>query len=317
MFSGLNDDAERVLAMRTALMRENAKVVGTEAFSKIQEAQIAFFDGQLAAWQGDYKAADEARAEDRGSGRGREQRAQDGAVSRAAGADRAAPEELQEGGDGIAARGPDAAAQQVSAGAGAGSDQRQGRSARSSTRKWRRTTSTPWISRCCARRHSRKWADSPLTAAGRAAAEEGSAAASSSRLRVVSLAGRVIQSAPHRFIGGAMTDTKWTLHGREFANCNCSYGCPCQFNALPTHGNCWAVVGIEIDKGHHGDGAARWAAARGHLQIPRRHSHGEWRGGAHRRQARERGAAQCAAAHHERPGHASPAPRCSRCSSRC
>jgi len=50
-----------------------------------------------------------------------------------------------------------------------------------------------------------------------------------------------------------MTDTKWALHGREFANCNCSYGCPCQFNALPTNGNCWAVVGIKIDKGHHGD----------------------------------------------------------------
>ena len=50
-----------------------------------------------------------------------------------------------------------------------------------------------------------------------------------------------------------MTDTKWTLHGREFANCNCSYGCPCQFNALPTNGNCWAVVGIQIDKGQHGD----------------------------------------------------------------
>ena len=57
MFSGLYDDAERVLAMRTVLMRENAKVVGTEAFSKIQETQIAFFDGQLAAWRGDYKAA--------------------------------------------------------------------------------------------------------------------------------------------------------------------------------------------------------------------------------------------------------------------
>jgi tetratricopeptide (TPR) repeat protein len=57
MFSGLNDDAERVLEMRTPLMRENAKVVGTEAFSKIQESQIAFFDGQLAAWKGDYKAA--------------------------------------------------------------------------------------------------------------------------------------------------------------------------------------------------------------------------------------------------------------------
>lgn len=50
-----------------------------------------------------------------------------------------------------------------------------------------------------------------------------------------------------------MSDTKWTLHGREFANCNCSYGCPCQFNALPTHGNCWAVVGIQIDRGQHGD----------------------------------------------------------------
>ncbi len=57
MFRGLYDDAERVLATRTPLMRENAKVVGTEAFSRIQEAQVAFFDGQLAAWKGDYKAA--------------------------------------------------------------------------------------------------------------------------------------------------------------------------------------------------------------------------------------------------------------------
>jgi hypothetical protein len=49
-----------------------------------------------------------------------------------------------------------------------------------------------------------------------------------------------------------MNETKWTIHGREFANCNCSYGCPCQFNALPTYGNCWAVVGIQIDTGFHG-----------------------------------------------------------------
>jgi hypothetical protein len=46
---------------------------------------------------------------------------------------------------------------------------------------------------------------------------------------------------------------KWTIHGREFTNCNCAYGCPCQFNALPTHGNCCAVVGIQIEKGHHGE----------------------------------------------------------------
>jgi tetratricopeptide (TPR) repeat protein len=59
MFSGLNDDAERVLANRSALLRENARVVGTEKFSNIQEAQIAFFDAQLAAWRGDYKKAAE------------------------------------------------------------------------------------------------------------------------------------------------------------------------------------------------------------------------------------------------------------------
>lgn len=50
-----------------------------------------------------------------------------------------------------------------------------------------------------------------------------------------------------------MPDTQWALHGREFTNCNCSYGCPCQFNALPTYGNCRAVIGIQIDKGFHGD----------------------------------------------------------------
>ncbi|HEV7606578.1 MAG TPA: tetratricopeptide repeat protein [Steroidobacteraceae bacterium] len=54
---GLNEDAERILAMRTALMRENAKVVGTPEFANILETQIAFFDGQLAACKGDYKTA--------------------------------------------------------------------------------------------------------------------------------------------------------------------------------------------------------------------------------------------------------------------
>ena len=46
---------------------------------------------------------------------------------------------------------------------------------------------------------------------------------------------------------------EWRIKAREFANCNCSYGCPCQFNALPTHGNCEAVLGIEIDEGHFGE----------------------------------------------------------------
>ena len=43
----------------------------------------------------------------------------------------------------------------------------------------------------------------------------------------------------------------WEVHGLEFGNCNCAYGCPCQFNALPTHGDCRAVNFYRIDKGHH------------------------------------------------------------------
>lgn len=49
-----------------------------------------------------------------------------------------------------------------------------------------------------------------------------------------------------------MPDTKWQIHGKEFVNCNCDYACPCQFSALPTHGNCQAVAGMEIARGFHG-----------------------------------------------------------------
>ena len=47
--------------------------------------------------------------------------------------------------------------------------------------------------------------------------------------------------------------TRWTIMGKEFVHCNCAYGCPCQFNALPTHGHCQAVAAIDIEQGHHDD----------------------------------------------------------------
>ncbi|WP_449470544.1 DUF1326 domain-containing protein [Sphingobium chungangianum] len=47
--------------------------------------------------------------------------------------------------------------------------------------------------------------------------------------------------------------TRWTIKGKEFVHCNCAYGCPCQFNALPTHGHCQAVAAIDIEQGHHDD----------------------------------------------------------------
>ena len=45
---------------------------------------------------------------------------------------------------------------------------------------------------------------------------------------------------------------KWEIKGREFGNCNCDYGCPCQFNALPTHGHCRGLAVFDIERGFHG-----------------------------------------------------------------
>ena len=47
--------------------------------------------------------------------------------------------------------------------------------------------------------------------------------------------------------------TYWEFTGRELVNCTCEYGCNCQFNALPDKGHCYAVAGIQIDQGYHGD----------------------------------------------------------------
>ena len=47
--------------------------------------------------------------------------------------------------------------------------------------------------------------------------------------------------------------TYWKLKARQFANCNCDYGCNCQFGGLPDKGKCEAVVGLIIDEGSHGD----------------------------------------------------------------
>jgi hypothetical protein len=47
--------------------------------------------------------------------------------------------------------------------------------------------------------------------------------------------------------------TNWEIHGLMFTNCSCAYGCPCQFNALPTHGYCRAVIFLRVDRGKFGD----------------------------------------------------------------
>jgi hypothetical protein len=49
-----------------------------------------------------------------------------------------------------------------------------------------------------------------------------------------------------------MADT-WMIKGKEYVNCNCNVGCPCQFNSPTTHGFCEAAAGIVIDEGHFND----------------------------------------------------------------
>lgn len=47
--------------------------------------------------------------------------------------------------------------------------------------------------------------------------------------------------------------TRWRMAGEEVGSCNCAWGCPCQFNALPTHGRCEAFVAWEVRAGAYGD----------------------------------------------------------------
>ena len=50
-----------------------------------------------------------------------------------------------------------------------------------------------------------------------------------------------------------MAYVDWEIRAREFGNCICNYGCPCQFNALPTHGHCHGYGAFHIDTGHFGE----------------------------------------------------------------
>ena len=47
-----------------------------------------------------------------------------------------------------------------------------------------------------------------------------------------------------------MAYADWVIGGPFFVTCNCDWGCPCQFNSLPSHGNCTAVAGMQIEQGH-------------------------------------------------------------------
>ena len=50
-----------------------------------------------------------------------------------------------------------------------------------------------------------------------------------------------------------MNYVDWEIKGPEISSCSCDWGCPCQFNSLPTHGNCRAAMAFEIEQGHFGE----------------------------------------------------------------
>jgi hypothetical protein len=47
-----------------------------------------------------------------------------------------------------------------------------------------------------------------------------------------------------------MAQPNWRLEGEWIKNCNCAFGCPCDFNARPTNGECKGLLGMRIAKGH-------------------------------------------------------------------
>jgi hypothetical protein len=49
-----------------------------------------------------------------------------------------------------------------------------------------------------------------------------------------------------------MPSTDWRLKGQWLKNCNCNFGCPCDFDAPPTHGTCYGIVAMNVTEGHYG-----------------------------------------------------------------
>lgn len=47
-----------------------------------------------------------------------------------------------------------------------------------------------------------------------------------------------------------MAASDWRLEGEWMKNCNCAFGCPCDFNAPPTQGYCKGLVAMRVAKGH-------------------------------------------------------------------
>jgi hypothetical protein len=50
-----------------------------------------------------------------------------------------------------------------------------------------------------------------------------------------------------------MAATAWALRGTVMIACNCDYGCPCNFNGLPTQGHCEGGWTWHVERGQYGE----------------------------------------------------------------
>lgn len=65
-----------------------------------------------------------------------------------------------------------------------------------------------------------------------------------------------------------MNKVDWHIKGFEFVNCNCDFGCPCQFNGRPTHRGCDAFAAVRIEDGYFGDASLNGLAFAMTLKWP-------------------------------------------------
>ena len=73
-----------------------------------------------------------------------------------------------------------------------------------------------------------------------------------------------------------MPQVDWYVQGIEYGNCNCDYGCPCQFESLPTHGHCKGFEVVRIDKGHFGE-VTQWPQCGADLRLAGPDFQRKWR----------------------------------------
>ncbi len=46
------------------------------------------------------------------------------------------------------------------------------------------------------------------------------------------------------------SSSQWRMEVEALQSCNCDYGCPCNFDALPTKGNCEGFIAFRVRKGN-------------------------------------------------------------------